>query len=98
MATLRLRIHGRVQGVGYRAALLAQAQALGLRGWVRNRVDGSVEALIHGEAAAGGALQAWARQGPPAARVERVDVADAAAEDDADPAALSAGFTVRPTC
>jgi acylphosphatase len=74
MATaLRLRIAGRVQGVGYRAWLEREARSRGLRGWVRNRRDGSVEALAQGSPAALDALTMWARHGPPAARVADVD-------------------------
>ncbi len=72
-----LRIHGRVQGVGYRNALLAEALRLGLDGWVRNRADGTVEALAHGPAPALDALVAWARRGPPAARVSGMGVTPA---------------------
>ncbi|MBB5693282.1 acylphosphatase [Muricoccus pecuniae] len=68
-----LRIKGRVQGVGYRDWLLGEATAAGLSGWVRNRADGSVEALLAGEEAAVGAVLLAARRGPPAARVERID-------------------------
>ncbi len=67
-----LSIHGRVQGVSYRRSLCSAAEALGLRGWVRNRSDGSVEALIEGPPDAVERLTRWAQQGPPAARVERV--------------------------
>ncbi|MCC7272994.1 MAG: acylphosphatase, partial [Alphaproteobacteria bacterium] len=63
----RLRIAGRVQGVWYRAWTVETAQALGLRGWVRNRADGSVEALLIGPAAAVDAMAARCRQGPPKA-------------------------------
>ena len=87
----QIRVSGRVQGVGYRAGLLAQARALGLKGWVRNRTDGSVEALVHGEAGAVDALIAWARRGPRAARVSEVHVSPAAAEP------LAPDFEVRPT-
>ena len=72
----RLRIHGRVQGVGFRYALLEEARRLGLTGWVRNRPDGSVEAVADGPADALDALVRWANHGPPAAAVTRVDVAD----------------------
>ena len=68
-----LRIHGHVQGVGYRNALHAQATRLGLAGWVRNRSDGSVEALVCGPADALDRLVEWSRRGPPAARVSHVD-------------------------
>lgn len=77
-----LRIHGLVQGVGYRNALLAEARRLGLDGWVRNRTDGTVEALAEGPTAAVNTLIEWARCGPPAARVSGVDAipADSSAE------------------
>lgn len=67
-----LRIRGLVQGVGYRNALHREATRLGLSGWVRNRSDGSVEALVAGPAPALDGLIAWARRGPPAARVAEV--------------------------
>ncbi len=69
---LHLHITGRVQGVGYRAALLDQAVGLGLAGWVRNRRDGSVEAVVCGRAEAISAIVAWAHIGPAAARVTAV--------------------------
>ena len=69
-----LRIHGRVQGVGFRDALRREVHARGCTGWVRNRRDGSVEALVAGEATAVEALIAWSRQGPPAASVSSVVV------------------------
>ena len=71
--TIHLCISGRVQGVGFRDALSREAERLGITGWVRNRVGGDVEAVAQGGAAALDALLAWARRGPPAARVERVD-------------------------
>ncbi|MEF8770238.1 MAG: acylphosphatase [Candidatus Accumulibacter phosphatis] len=67
-----LRIHGRVQGVGYRWSLCAEAERLGLSGWVRNRSDGSVEALVSGPVEALDALLLWAQHGPSMARVDRV--------------------------
>lgn len=70
--TRRLLIDGRVQGVGFRWALTAEATALGLKGWVRNRRNGSVEALIHGPQDAVEALTVWAWHGPSSARVDRV--------------------------
>lgn len=83
-------ITGRVQGVGYRAWVEAEAAALGLAGWVRNLRDGSVEALFSGEEEAVGTMLAACRKGPPAARVENVATADAAAPD-------QPGFRFRPT-
>jgi len=71
--TLHLRIFGRVQGVGFREALCRESERLGVTGWVRNRSDGSVEALVQGDGEALQAVLDWARRGPPAARVERVD-------------------------
>lgn len=72
-----LHIFGLVQGVGFRYHFMEQARALGLGGWVRNRGGGSVEAVIAGTPEAVEAMLAWARRGPPAARVERVDVSEA---------------------
>lgn len=74
--TRHLRITGRVQGVGYRYHMAQEASRLGLAGWVRNRSDGSVEALVHGPQEAVEALIAWAHRGPPLARVEGVAVTD----------------------
>jgi acylphosphatase len=72
MRTRQFRVTGLVQGVGFRYALRDEAQRLGLRGWVRNRADGSVEALAQGEPQALEALIDWARRGPPAARVDQL--------------------------
>jgi acylphosphatase len=71
-----LRIVGIVQGVGYRASFEAQARALKLSGWVRNRRDGSVEAMVGGEAESLGKIIEWARRGPRSARVDDVSIAD----------------------
>lgn len=70
--TRHLRITGRVQGVCYRASMTEEATRLGLQGWVRNRQDGSVEALAQGPASAVQALIDWAHQGPRLARVDEV--------------------------
>ncbi len=72
--TKQLRIFGRVQGVGFRYSLAREALALGLAGWVRNRRDGSVEAVLQGNAEAVDKLISWSRRGPPSARVDEVDV------------------------
>jgi acylphosphatase len=71
-----LLIFGRVQGVGYRESLRAEAVAAGCTGWVRNRTDGSVEAVIEGAAEAVADMVAWARRGPPTARVDRIQVGE----------------------
>jgi acylphosphatase len=72
--TLNLRITGCVQGVGYRWNMARQVRALGLIGWVRNRLDGSVEAEVSGPADAVQALVDWAHRGPELARVDGVVV------------------------
>jgi acylphosphatase len=72
MNARQIRVTGLVQGVGYRYALRDEARRLGVTGWVRNRADGSVEALVQGAPQALQALLAWARRGPPAARVDEV--------------------------
>lgn len=69
-----LRIEGRVQGVGFRWNLCQTAKSNGVTGWVRNRHDGTVEALISGEEASVLGLIAWSQTGPPGARVDRVTV------------------------
>jgi acylphosphatase len=69
MLTKRLEITGRVQGVGFRYSMQREAMRRGVRGWVRNRRDGGVEALLYGEADAVEGLTQWARQGPLGARV-----------------------------
>jgi acylphosphatase len=90
MRSVRLLIAGRVQGVGYRMWAERTAVRLGIRGWVRNRADGSVELLATGDEPAVDALIEACRQGPRAAIVTDVAVEDAA--DDG-----SAGFSARPT-
>jgi acylphosphatase len=77
-------VKGRVQGVGFRYFVQATAQALGVAGWVRNNVDGSVEVLAAGTEAQLSALHAKLRSGPRAARVEAVDVLPAQPPRDAN--------------
>jgi acylphosphatase len=90
MGAVHLRVSGRVQGVGYRAWAVHTAARLGVRGWVRNRADGTVEALVIGDKPALAAMVEACRQGPRAATVS--DLSVAAAEDDG-----SADFAARPT-
>ncbi|HNS03499.1 MAG TPA: acylphosphatase [Anaerolineae bacterium] len=75
MSAIRVHVHirGHVQGVFYRASTQRQANALGLRGWVRNLPDGGVEAVFEGEQAAVERMLAWCRQGPPNAYVTAVE-------------------------
>ena len=88
-ATRHLAISGRVQGVGFRFYLQKKAREYGLTGWVRNRHDGSVEALIQGGPEAVETMTAWARRGPPSAVVAEVRVTEASGE--------FAAFETRPT-
>jgi len=74
MESRRLIIQGMVQGVAYRYHMTEAARRLGVCGWVRNRRDGSVEALVSGDAEAVAAIIAWARHGPPSADVSHVAV------------------------
>ena len=90
VTALRLSIVGRVQGVGFRAWTVDEAMRRNLRGWVRNRRDGSVEALVIGQADTVAAMVAACRRGPPLADV--TEVRQDAADDDG-----SAGFFERAT-
>jgi acylphosphatase len=72
MIACRVVVHGTVQGVGYRYAMIDAAAAFRVTGWVRNRRDGTVEALVQGEREAVDQLVAWCRRGPPSARVKEV--------------------------
>jgi len=85
-----LRIEGRVQGVWYRGWMVVEAERRGLRGWVRNRRDGSVEALLMGQDALVAEMIEACRRGPPAARVSAV-IERPVADDG------SLGFRQRPT-
>ncbi len=76
--TVHTLITGRVQGVGYRAWAAGQARKLGLKGWVRNRRDGSVEAVFSGPAEAIERMLAACRDGPPSALVSNVEISDTA--------------------
>lgn len=89
MEVRRLVISGIVQGVGFRYAMAAQARLLGVAGWVRNRRDGRVEAMIAGDAAQIEAMLDWSRRGPAGAVVEDLMIEVASGEFD--------GFELRPT-
>jgi acylphosphatase len=90
LAGLLVVISGRVQGVGYRDWTRRTATALGLRGWVRNRRDGTVEAFLAGDPDTLRHMLAAMRDGPRAARVEAVDAVPSTAPH-------LTGFAVRPT-
>jgi acylphosphatase len=91
MIAQRLEIRGRVQGVGYRDQMVDVARSLGVAGWVRNRRDGAVEALIQGDPADVLRLLAWCRRGPSSARVTGVSITAA------DPDARLESFERRPS-
>ena len=90
MIAKRLRIEGLVQGVGYRAWMVRKAETLGVAGWVRNRSDGAVEALVYGDAASVEELLRNCRVGPLAASVTLIH------EDFAEPEE-SPGFRALPS-
>jgi acylphosphatase len=92
--TVHFRIEGRVQGVGFRDSLCDVARRFRVDGWVRNRSDGSIEAVARGTPAACESLLAWARRGPPAARVDRIDTRPATHEEEA---LVAPGFRRLPT-
>ena len=71
-----VRVYGRVQGVGFREAYVRRAQALGITGWVRNRVDGSVEVMLQGSPEQLADMCSWLRDGIPAAIVDRLEVTE----------------------
>jgi acylphosphatase len=90
MRTVQVRIEGRVQGVGYRAFVERNAVALGLAGWVRNRRDGSVEAVFQGPDESIGEMLVLCRRGPSGAAVTNVETIG-------EGVGAFAGFEVRPT-
>lgn len=95
MTAWQIIVRGQVQGVGYRAACVVQAQRLGLRGWVRNRRDGSVQALVLGNETQLQAMREWMQVGPCGAHVDACEIAvlDENLVDDAD----RASFHIRVT-
>ncbi len=93
MSTRRatLRIHGKVQGVYFRESSRVEAVRLGLTGWVRNRPDGTVEAVAEGEPTALEDFIRWCHRGPPSARVSQVE------RTDGEPTGEFPSFTVERT-
>ena len=92
MAALHLLISGRVQGVGFRWSMCEAALEHGARGWVRNRRDGRVEAVVDGKEEAIATMLRWAQHGPRSARVDHVETRDATA---AEIAMIGRGFDPR---
>jgi acylphosphatase len=86
----RLRLHGRVQGVWFRESMRRKALTLEVTGWVRNRMDGTVEAVIEGEPGAVEEMTDWARHGPERAEVRKLE------QFDESPVNFTA-FETRPT-
>lgn len=86
----RLRVHGRVQGVGFRYFVMQRAREQGVAGWVRNRTDGTVEALVWAEGDTLERLLAAIREGPCYGRVDRLE-----AVVERDPGNCPAGFGIR---
>lgn len=84
----RVIVHGRVQGVWFRESMRRVAEQHGVTGWVRNRPDGTVEAVFEGRPTDVELVVAWCREGPPRARVDRVETLD-------EPPEGLAGFAVR---
>src|SRR5579863_1044689 len=76
LETRLVGVRGHVQGIGYREACVRRANALGVTGWVRNRSDGSVEALLQGSPEQLAEMCAWLSEGMSAALVERLDVVE----------------------
>lgn len=74
--TCLVQVHGLVQGVGYRDACIRYARAQGITGWVRNRMDGSVELMLQGDKAQLADMCIWLRHGIPAAHVEKLEVSE----------------------
>ncbi|HEX3674847.1 MAG TPA: acylphosphatase [Rhizomicrobium sp.] len=90
LTSLRLRIEGYVQAVGYRNFVIAEAARLGIDGWIRNRSDGTVEALVSGETKAVEAIVAACMRGPEGSRIKDVELHNAEPPDEK-------GFRRRPS-
>lgn len=92
MSAVTILIVGKVQGVSFRYHAKELAKSLGVEGWVRNRIDGSVEIFLQGDPTFVNQLVKWCRKGPSEAKVEDVSIS----HSPVDPTV--AGFKVRPTC
>jgi acylphosphatase len=91
MTRVHIVVFGHVQGVFFRQSTKKKAQEVGVRGWVRNRPDGTVEIVAEGSIETVDRLATWCHHGPEMARVERVERVDE------EPVGLPEGFDVRPT-
>ena len=91
MTRVHMVIFGHVQGVFFRQSTKRKAESVGVKGWVRNRLDGTVEVVAEGPIGAVDSLVVWCQQGPEMARVDRVERVDE------EPAGVPEGFDVRPT-
>ncbi|SDS99667.1 acylphosphatase [Nocardioides scoriae] len=89
MRAVEVLVTGKVQGVAFRAYAAREADRLGVAGWVRNRSDGTVHALVEGEEEAVESMLAWLRRGSPSARVHHLAVVDTDPDD-------LVGFVVEP--
>jgi acylphosphatase len=96
MAAVRLMVRGRVQGVGFRQFVAEEAQAHGLRGWVRNRRDGAVEALVVGSEDTIAVFSEVVQRGPGSAAVEQL-VAEKADEKELSLRRPGEAFSILPT-
>jgi acylphosphatase len=88
MVRRHVTVHGRVQGVGFRYAVDRAARSRGVAGWIRNRPDGTVEAVFEGEREAVDSLVRLCREGPHGSEVDRVEIED-------EPPGGVAGFEIR---
>ena len=91
MKRVHLVISGRVQGVYFRQSALEFAQSIGVDGWVRNRLDGTVEAVAQGSSKDVERFVAWCHDGPDLAQVSSID------RSDGEAVSMPGGFNVRPT-
>lgn len=80
IVTQHLSIHGHVQGVFFRESMCREAQRLGITGWVRNRQDGTVEAMVQGLQETVSLIIEWAKSGPEQAQVDEVEITDGSGE------------------